>query len=89
MTAGSMSFTDFWQRLILIDHPKRSKIMHNRKPDSTSEGHATELFTGWAEQFIRESAGKDEPFFCYLAYNAVHGPLRTDKSKPASAPEAW
>ena len=43
--------------------PKRSKIMHNRKPDSTSEGHATELFTGWAEQFIRESAGKDEPFF--------------------------
>ena len=69
--------------------PKRSKIMHNRKPDSTSEGHATELFTGWAEQFIRESAGKDEPFFCYLAYNAVHGPLRTDKSKPASAPEAW
>ena len=68
---------------------KRSKIMHNRKPDSTSEGHATELFTGWAEQFIRESAGKDEPFFCYLAYNAVHGPLRTEKSKPASAPEAW
>ena len=69
--------------------PKRSKIMHNRKPDSTAEGHATELFTGWAEQFIRESAGKDEPFFCYLAYNAVHGPLRTEKSKPASAPEAW
>ena len=68
---------------------KRSKIMHNRKPDSTSEGHATELFTGWAEQFIRESVSKDEPFFCYLAYNAVHGPLRTDKSKPASAPEAW
>ena len=69
--------------------PKRSKIMHNRKPDSTSEGHATELFTGWAEQFIRESAAKDKPFFCYLAYNAVHGPLRTDKSKPASAPEPW
>ena len=69
--------------------PKRSKIMHNRKPDSTSEGHATELFTGWAEQFIRESVRKDEPFFCYLAYNAVHGPLRTDKSKPASAPEVW
>ena len=69
--------------------PKKSKIMYNRKPDSTSEGHATELFTGWAEQFIRESAGKDEPFFCYLAYNAVHGPLRTDKSKPASAPEVW
>jgi arylsulfatase A-like enzyme len=67
----------------------RSKFMHNREPDSKSTGHATELFTGWAEKFIRENAAKDDPFFCYLAYNAVHGPLRTDKSKPASAPEAW
>jgi arylsulfatase A-like enzyme len=47
------------------------------------------LFTGWAEEFIRENAANDNPFFCYLAYNAVHGPLRVDKSKPASAPEAW
>ncbi len=68
---------------------KRSKIMHNREPDRTSQGHATELFTGWAEKFIRQNAAKDAPFFCYLSYNAVHGPLRTDKSKPASAPEAW
>jgi arylsulfatase A-like enzyme len=69
--------------------PDRSKIMHNRKPDPDTEGHATELFTGWAEEFIRSSAEADAPFFCYLAYNAVHGPLRVDKSKPASAPEAW
>ena len=67
----------------------RSKILHNREPDRTSKGHATELFTQWAEKFIRENAAKDAPFFCYLAYNAVHGPLRTDESKPASAPEAW
>ena len=67
----------------------RSKILHNREPDRTSKGHATELFTGWAEEFIRENAANDNPFFCYLAYNAVHGPLRVDKSKPASAPEAW
>jgi arylsulfatase A-like enzyme len=67
----------------------RSKILHNRQPDLTSHGHATELFTGWAEKFIRENAAKDAPFFCYLAYNAVHGPLRIDQSKPASAPEAW
>lgn len=69
--------------------PGRSRIMRNREPDQTAEGHATELFTQWAESFIRKSAAKDDPFFCYLAYNAVHGPLRTDKSKPASAPEAW
>ena len=67
----------------------RSKILHNREPDRTSKGHATELFTQWAEKFIRENAEADAPFFCYLAYNAVHGPLRIDESKPASAPEAW
>ena len=66
----------------------KSKMIHNDVPDP-SEGHATELFTQWAEDFIRENAGKDDPFFCYLAYNAVHGPLRTDESKPASAPKAW
>ena len=68
---------------------KRSKFMHNREPDRTTKGHATELLTEWAKNFIRENATKDDPFFCYLAYNAVHGPLRTEKSKPASAPEAW
>jgi len=67
----------------------RSKIMHNREHDPLAKGHATELFTQWAEDFIRENAGKESPFFCYLAYNAVHGPLRVEKSKPASAPEEW
>ena len=66
----------------------KSKMMRNREPDRV-EGHATELFTGWAEAFIRENAGSDEPFFCYLAYNAVHGPLRTEESQKASAPKAW
>ena len=67
----------------------KSKMMHNREPDRTAKGHATELFTAWAEEFIRENAAGDAPFFCYLAYNAVHGPLRIDESKLASAPEAW
>ena len=69
--------------------PGRSKIMHNREPDQSAEGHATELFTQWAEKFIRKNVSKDDPFFCYLGYNAVHGPIRTNESKPASAPEAW
>ena len=69
--------------------PGRSKIMHNRSADQASEGHATELFSEWAETFIRESVAEEDPFFCYLAYNAVHGPLRVDESRPASAPEAW
>ncbi len=67
---------------------QRSKLLHNGEPDD-SVGHTTELFTEWAEGFIRESVDEEEPFFCYLAYNAVHGPIRTDESKPASAPEEW
>ena len=67
---------------------KRSRLLHNGEQDDAT-GHTTELFTEWAEGFIRESVAEEEPFFCYLAYNAVHGPIRTDESKPASAPEEW
>lgn len=67
---------------------KRSRILHNGEKDD-SEGHTTKLFTQWAEAFIRENAAKKKPFFCYLAYNAVHGPLRTKESQPASAPQEW
>ena len=63
--------------------------MHNRDPDQQAAGHATELFTTWAKEFIRSSTESDAPFFCYLAYNAVHGPLRVDETKPASAPREW
>ncbi|NRB73675.1 MAG: sulfatase-like hydrolase/transferase [Verrucomicrobiales bacterium] len=67
---------------------QRSRLLHNGEPDDAT-GHTTELFTEWAEGFIRESVAEEEPFFCYLAYNAVHGPIRTEESKPASAPEEW
>ncbi|MHB8897861.1 MAG: sulfatase family protein [Thermoguttaceae bacterium] len=40
------------------------------------EGHATDLFTAWAVEYLRERAGKrDRPFFLYLAYNAPHFPI--------------
>jgi len=67
---------------------QKSKMLHNGKPDD-AEGHTTELFTEWSADFIREHAARKKPFFCYLSYNAVHGPIRTEKSKPASAPKEW
>lgn len=36
---------------------------------------ATDAFTGFAVRFVREQAGKSEPFFLYLAYTAPHWPL--------------
>ncbi|HWE38577.1 MAG TPA: sulfatase [Isosphaeraceae bacterium] len=49
------------------------------------EGHATDLFTAWAVEYLRDRApdarsGK-RPFFLYLAYNAPHAPIQP--------PPAW
>lgn len=39
------------------------------------DGHATTLFSNWAIDFLHQRAGKDQPFFLYLAYNAPHFPI--------------
>ncbi len=44
------------------------------------EGHATDLFTEWACEYLR-SRQPGQPFFLYLAYNAPHTPIQP--------PEAW
>jgi len=42
-----------------------------------SQGHATDLFTQWAIDYVRErSQKKEQPFFLYLAYNAPHAPIQ-------------
>jgi arylsulfatase A-like enzyme len=40
------------------------------------EGHATDLFTGWACDYLAERARAKKPFFLYLAYNAPHDPIQ-------------
>jgi arylsulfatase A-like enzyme len=41
------------------------------------EGHATDLFTDWAVDYLREGANQEgQPFFLYLAYNAPHTPIQ-------------
>lgn len=42
-------------------------------------GHATDLFTEWAVDYISEQAKDDQPFFLYLAYNAPHFPVQPPK----------
>ena len=41
-------------------------------------GHATDLFTDWAIDYIRSSRSGDpeHPWFLYLAYNAPHTPIQ-------------
>jgi hypothetical protein len=39
------------------------------------QGHATDIFAGWAADYFRERAKERQPFFLYLAYNAPHFPI--------------
>ena len=40
------------------------------------KGHATDLFSQWAADYLKDRAAKpDQPFFLYLAYNAPHFPI--------------
>ena len=43
------------------------------------EGHATDLFSDWASDYLKSRAGKKQPFFFYLAYNAPHTPIQPPK----------
>lgn len=49
-------------------------MRHNREAIEPT-GHATELFSDWAAQYLQERATKPDPFFLYLAYNAPHFPI--------------
>ena len=40
------------------------------------KGHATDLFSDWASDYLKSRADKKQPFFFYLAYNAPHTPIQ-------------
>jgi arylsulfatase A-like enzyme len=67
---------DYWQK-------RRHEInyMRHNQDSIDPEGHATDLFTQWSVDYIKERAPKAEPFFLYLAYNAPHFPVQP--------PEDW
>lgn len=57
---------------------RRHDINYMRRNDQVIEptGHATELFSDWACDYVRERARQpDQPFLLYLAYNAPHFPI--------------
>ncbi|MES2695914.1 MAG: sulfatase-like hydrolase/transferase [Verrucomicrobiota bacterium] len=51
-------------------------LRRNKQPVSADGIHATDLFTTWASEYLRERAKTaTQPFFLYLAYNAPHFPI--------------
>lgn len=65
---------------------KQDRLLHNGRPAGV-EGHTTDLFTARADAFIRQN--RDRPFFCYVPYNAVHGPLWSAAGDRPSGKEEW
>lgn len=74
---------DFFQGFLgdMMDdyyHHRRHRINYMRKGlvEIDPKGHATELFTKWAQQYIQQAAQTTDPYFLYLAYNAPHTPIQ-------------
>ncbi|MDA7915901.1 sulfatase-like hydrolase/transferase [Verrucomicrobia bacterium] len=59
-------------------HHKRHNVdyMHRNKTLIHPKGHATDIFTDWAIDYIKGMASDEKPFFLYLAYNAPHTPIQ-------------
>jgi arylsulfatase A-like enzyme len=51
-------------------------FMRRNKDIITPLGHATDLFTNWAVDYIKSQENKQDPFFLCLAYTAPHTPLQ-------------
>ena len=59
---------------------RRHGINYMRKNEETIDpgGHATELFSQWAVDYLQSASKRKDgrPFFLYLAYNAPHTPIQ-------------
>ena len=67
---------DYWTHL---RQGKNYMRLNNKEIDP--EGHATDIFTNWAIDYLKNQKENDSPFFLYLAYNAPHFPIQP--------PEKW
>ncbi|MCK5441439.1 MAG: sulfatase-like hydrolase/transferase, partial [Maribacter sp.] len=62
---------DYWKH-------RRHEINYMRYNSKVIDpvGHATDLFTDWSIDYIKNQANDNKPFFLYLAYNAPHFPVQ-------------
>ena len=67
---------DYWTHL---RHGNNYMRLNDQVVDP--KGHATDVFTEWAIDYLKNQKENDSPFFLYLAYNAPHFPIQP--------PEDW
>ena len=68
---------DYYTKTIVHNAPARFAVYdwHRNQKPIQEEGYATDLIAAEAERVIAARKGDDRPFFMYVAFNAVHGPL--------------
>ena len=68
---------DYYTKTIVHNAPARFAVYdwHRNQKPIQEEGYATDLIAAEAERVIEARKGDDRPFFMYVAFNAVHGPL--------------
>lgn len=52
-----------------------TNYMYLNETEIDPEGHATDLFSDWAIDFVNQKKDAQKPWFLYLAYNAPHTPI--------------
>ena len=67
---------DYWTHL-----RQGNNYMRLNETEIDPKGHATDIFSDWAVDYLSEAQKKDAPFFLYLAYNAPQFPIQP--------PEDW
>jgi arylsulfatase A-like enzyme len=51
-------------------------LMRRNQETIDPKGHATDVFTDWACEYLEARAKTGGPFFLYVAYNAPHDPIQ-------------
>ncbi|WP_460640025.1 sulfatase-like hydrolase/transferase [Larkinella harenae] len=76
---GFLEFNGFLGDMMDDYYTKRRNnhnfMRHNRQTIDPP-GHATDVFTDGAIQYVNTRKGRSKPFFLYLPYNAPHNPLQ-------------
>ncbi len=67
----------YYNKMIPHNAPARFAVYdwHRNQKPVQEEGYTTDLFAAEAERVIADRSG-DRPFFLYLPFNAIHGPIR-------------
>lgn len=62
----------------LFGHWLKTGLWLNKKPDTTQ--HSSELYADAAMNYLHKAAGREAPFFMYVAFNAPHDPRQAPQN---------